>query len=49
LSLPLRALNSYKLTSLNQTIVIRAFPKTLALLSEMFLLMATNYNGNGQN
>jgi len=48
LPLPLHALNSYKIISLNPSIVIRAFMKTLALLFEMFLLLAaTNYNDSG--
>jgi len=48
LPLLLHALNSYKLISLNQTIVIRVCMKTLALLFKMFLLLAAmNYNGSG--
>jgi len=46
LSLLLHALNNYNLISLNHTIVIRVFMKTLALLFKMFLLLTvTNYVG----
>ena len=46
LSLLLHALNNYNLISLNHTIVIRVFMKTLALLFKMFLLLTVmNYDG----